>query len=64
LITNPQKRSYSNNKEEYVIEKNTLVFNVKSSQIDRKEIRQFVTQREENSLYRRYCFIKNLIIID
>jgi len=58
LITKAQQRSYLNNKEEYVIEKDILVFNVEFSQINQKETRQFAIQREENSLYRRYCFIK------
>jgi len=64
LTTRARQRSYSNNKEEYVIEKNILVFNVKSSQINRKETRQFAAQRRENSLYRRYYFIENLVVIN
>jgi len=32
LITRAQQRSYLDNKEEYVIEKDALIFNVESSQ--------------------------------
>ena len=64
LTTKIQQRSYLNNKEEYVIKKDTLVFNVESSQINRKETRQFAAQRRENSLYRRYYFIENLVVIN
>jgi len=34
LTIKAQQKSYSNNKEEYVIEKDALIFNIKSSQID------------------------------
>jgi len=64
LITRAQQRSYLDNKREYVIEKDTSIFNIESSQIDRKETRQFAIRRKENSLYRRYCFIENLVVID
>jgi len=41
LIAKVRQRSYLNNKKEYVIKKDTLVFNIESSQINRKETRQF-----------------------
>jgi len=34
LTTRAQQRSYSNNKEEYIIEKDALIFNIESSQIN------------------------------
>jgi len=64
LTTKVQQRNYLNNKKEYIIKKDISIFNIKSSQINRKKTIQFVIQRKENSLYRRYCFIENLIVID
>ena len=64
LTTKVQQKNYLNNKEKYIIEKDTSIFNIESSQINRKKTKQFATQRRENSLYRKYCLIEILIVID
>jgi len=57
LTTKVRQRSYLNNKEKYVIEKDALIFNIESSQINRK--------KQDNSQFKKkkILYIEDIVLL-